>query len=159
MEVKNIGRQKPPPTDEVYQVETALADVSKTPHTEDFLHALGQSALMIIDPEVLTQLLSDARYKGLIPAFSHLNRISNIGKLEAKLLEYDYEALIITSKMEMDEDKYNARDWKFLQSLGMHARFIIHDSFNGHKAKMISEQIRVIRTELSKVKTKGRWLF
>lgn len=113
---------------------------------------------MIIDPEVLALLLEKPKYRNLIPAFSHLNRISNIGPLEAEILELDYEALLLLQEMFMKESKYNASDFILMMSLGMHSRFIIADSYQGHKAKVITEQTRVIRTELTKPK-KGRFIF
>lgn len=157
--VKIFGRgKKKEEEEEQYKREMALADQSRQsmPMTEDYIASLGRSVYMVMDPEV-TALLNNPRksyLKTLIPAFSHLNRVSRIGKTEAEILELDYEFLMLIHKINMSEDEYESKGWAELEALKIYARHIIHDSFGGWKGNLVTEQIKTIRTELEKTKKK-----
>jgi len=126
----------------------------QTPMTEDYIASLGRSVYMVMDPEVTNILSENAQLKSLIPAFSHLNRVSRIGKGEAELLEFDYEYMFLLHTLTMNEDEYETKEAERIEALKLHSRFIIHDSFGGWKGNLVTEQIKTIRTELEKTKKK-----
>jgi len=115
--------------------------------TEEYINSLGRSVFMIMDPDV-TRLLDDEEK----PAFSHLNRVTNIGQKEADLQMLDYEFLSLVDKMNSNEDEYEDKGWKKSLSKRIFARSIINDAFNGWKGKIVTEQIKVIRTQIEKKK-------
>ena len=145
-----------------YQQESAIAEQSRPqgPDSQDAYNSLGRSVYMVMDPEVGAIL--DPRdtngkpkpslLRSLIPAFSHLNRVTKIGKLQAELLDLDYEALILITKMNMTEDEYESEGWRTLEALRIFAQSIVSDSFGGFKADIVTTQLKTIRTELAQEK-------
>lgn len=149
-----FGRKKKEDTE--FQMGIAHAEAARpTPGlTEDYLRSLGRTAYMLMDSEVSGILNDDKNpnFKSLIPAFSHLNRTTNIGNKEAELLMLDYEYINIIHTLNMKEDLYENDGWATLESLKIFARNIIADAYKGWKGKILTEQIKVIRTELEKKK-------
>lgn len=147
-----------------YKEEMALRAESKpqVPGQQDAFASLGRSVYMVMDPEVFAAInpINKAGksipsiFRPLIPAFSHLNRLTKTGKLQAELLELDYEELIIITKMNMLEDEYESNGWLALKSLSIFSQSIISDSFNGFKAGIVTTQLKTIRTELTETKKK-----
>lgn len=150
------GSKKEEQEDEEYQKQSASIQQSSpnSINQRDFAYTIGQSAYMIKHPEVDSMFESDETLAPMTPAFSHLNRVTRIGKLEATLAELDYEELIYIVKMNMTEDEYESKGWLTLKSLLMLSRSIIHDSFGGFKADIITNQMTTIRTQLDKIKKK-----
>jgi len=155
------GRKKRKDQDEEeFKKEVALTELGgemppqSVGLTQDYIYSLGRSVYMIMDPEVNLVLNKKPYLKTLIPAFSHLNRISRIGKQEADLLELDYEFLMLIHKLNMNEDEYENKGWAELESLKLFARHMIHDSFGGWKGNLLTEQVKIIKAELEKPKKK-----
>lgn len=149
-----------------YSREQGLADSYRgsggLPLTEDYIASLGRSVYMVMDPEV-TALINPVDKKGnpietplrsLLPAFSHLNRVSRIGKREAEILALRYRILLLMHKIDMTEDEYENEGGALLDSLEIFATHMIHDSFDGWKGNLVTEQIKTIRTELGEKKQK-----
>lgn len=151
--------KKPDPDDE-YQRAASLSEISRENQSEqqraDFLYSLGRSIYMIQDPILVNVLLEDDEFKAMYAAFSQLNRTTNIGNLDRELLLLDYEALLLINKLNMDEDKYENLGWAKMEALKIFARYMVSDSFHGWKGRLVTEQIKIIRTELEK-KKKGRF--
>jgi len=156
-----FGRNKKEDKDEEFQRDLALTEQSRQPTTpEDYLYSLGRSVYMIMDPEVGAILNpvdgngnpKPSVFRSLIPAFSHLNRTTKIGNKEAELLMLDYEYLSLIHKLNMEEDQYENEGWALLESLKIFARGIINDAREGFKARIATEQIKIIRTETEKKK-------
>lgn len=155
--VLGIGNNKKKEEEEKhFKAEMALAEQQRQgmPLTEDYIASLGRSVYMVMDPEVTKILNENDQLKSLIPAFSHLNRVSRIGKGEAELLEFDYEYMFLLHTLTMNEDEYETKEAERIEALKLHSRFIIHDSFGGWKGNLVTEQIKTIRTELEKTKKK-----
>ena len=154
--------------EEEYRKVMALTEQGKPQGamTEDYIASLGSRVYLIMDPtvtEFLNPLDADGKplpssYREMYPAFSHLNRLSHIGKLQAEILELDYEYLMLIRKMNMDEDEYDSKGWLEIESLKIHATHIISDAFDGWKGKLFTEQSKTIRTEMVETKKK-RWPF
>jgi len=129
----------------------------EAPLTKEYVESLGRSVFMIMDPEVITMLVNDRQLKNLLPAFSHLNRVTNIGKgregaREAELLFLKYKILLIRHKLAMTEDQYEKMGWETLESLEIFARSIISDAREGWKGRLVTEQLKKVTVELEKVK-------
>lgn len=140
--------KKPPDEDEQLQREMIVTGESRPAvMPEEYVASLGRSVFMIMDPDV-TKLLDEEE----MPAFSHLNRVTNIGQKEADLQMLDYEFLSLVDKMNSNEDEYEDKGWKKSLSKRIFARSIINDAFHGWKGKIVTEQIKVIRTQIDKKK-------
>lgn len=162
--------KKEKPRQLTYGEEMALTEVNRpgspAPVDQGMLYSLGRSVYMIMDPEV-TSIIDPrdkngrrlpSQLRSLLPAFSHLNRVSKIGSREADLLELDYEYLMIIHKLNMNEEEFESKGWAELESLKIFARHMINDAFGGWKGNLITEHIKVIKTELKEEK-KSRWPF
>lgn len=153
--VKIFGRGKKDEKDEEFGTDMALTEHSRqSPMSDEMIYSLGRSVYMIMDPEVTGILNADGndQFNALIPAFSHLNRTTNIDKKQAELLTLDYEYLSLIHKLNMNEDEYENVGWAMLESLKIFAHGITSDAFHGWKGKLVTEQIKIIRTELEKKK-------
>lgn len=141
--------------DEEFGKGMAGIEQSNQPQMSDeMISSLGRSVYMVMDPEV-TAILNDKdkpQFQALLPAFSHLNRTTRIGKKQAELLTLNYEYLSLIHKLNMPEDDYENVGWALLESLKIFASGIISDAFEGFKAKVVTEQIKIIRTELERKK-------
>lgn len=168
--VLGLGRGKKKKKEEEmdFRKEQSLAEQYRggggMPLTEDYIASLGRSVYMVMDPEV-TAILNPIDEKGkpipspfrsLVPAFSHLNRVSRIGKNEAEILQLRYRKLMLLHKINMTEDEYESEGGALLESLEIFATHMIHDSFDGWKGNLVTEQIKTIRTELGEQKKKRR---
>ena len=135
--------------------DQALTEQSRPSQMGDeMIYSLGRSVYMVLDPDVSDILKEEgnSQLAALIPAFSHLNRTTNIDKKQAELLTLDYEYLTLIHKLNMNEDEYENVGWAKLESLKIFAMGIISDAFHGWKGKLVTEQIKIIRTELEKKK-------
>lgn len=155
-----LRKKKDDKTEEFKRDMTLTEQQRQTPMTEDYVYSLGRSVYMIMDPEVTAMLNptddngkpKPSQFRSLIPAFSHLNRLSNIDKQQKELLTLDYEFLILIHKLNMNEDQYESVGWAELESLKIFAQNMVSDSFHGWKGKLVTEQIKIIRAELEKKK-------
>lgn len=159
-----LRRDKKKDEDEEYMQNLALTEQGRQTLPEDQLASLGRSVYMIMDPEVTAilnpvdakgRIIDDpklSQFRSLIPAFSHLNRTTNIDKRDATLLMLDYEYLDIIHTLNMKEDNYENEGWALLESLKIFARNIVADSFHGWKGRIMTEQIKIIKTEIEKKK-------
>lgn len=156
MDVKNPFRKdKKPDADEEFTRDMAMSEAGQREQVDaDYLYSLGRSIYMIHDPQL--ELKDDDQFNELYPAFSMLNRTTNIGNLDRELLLLDYEALLLINKINMNEDEYENKGWAKLEALKIFARYMVSDSFHGWKGRLVTEQIKIIRAELEK-KKKG-WL-
>jgi len=119
----------------------------QVPLSEDEIYSIGKAYFSVEDPKVKSII---DKYECLQPfhiIFSPVNRLTKMGSRGAELDELDQEGSILVTKMNMDEDKYDGELWGILDAFKPYGRNVIRDGFNGHKAKMWTEQIRVIRTE------------
>ena len=87
------------------QHEVAMAELARPeqgmPMTEDYVNSLGRSVYSIIDPEVLG-LLTKNKMEFLMPLISHLNRMTNINKLDVELDRLDIEYNFLRLKCTMN---------------------------------------------------------
>lgn len=154
-----MGRKKKEDKDEEFMRDQALADTARggSPLPEDYVYSLGRSVYMIMDPEVSEMLKDDGnpQLKSLIPAFSHLNRTTAIGEKEARLLLLQYEYIGLIHTLNMDEDEYENKGWALLEALEIFARNIVADARHGWKGRLVTEQIKIIKTEIEKKKKGG----
>ena len=138
--------------DEEFQEGVALTEEGRQDTmSAEYMRGLGHSIYVVYDPDVAASF--DEAEK---PAFSHLNRTTNIGKKEAALLELDYKYFSLVGMINMDEDTYDAKGWKRSIGLDIHARAIISDAFHGWKGKLLAEYRKIIRVELEKGKKGDR---
>jgi hypothetical protein len=122
--------------------------------TEDYVNSLGRSVYMVMDPDVMQILHDDEQLKTLIPAASHLNRLTNKDRKATELDMLDYEFLLMIHKLNMNEDDYESAGWAKLQAFIPFFRNLVYDSVGGFKAHMVTEQIKIIKAEIEKQKKK-----
>lgn len=130
--------------------EAALVERSRqqVPSRADMYSSLGSSVYMVEDPEVDNAILENRELSPMYPAFSFLNRLTKHGQLQSELLALDYEALILITKMNSNEDEFEADGWRMLAALEIYAQSIISDSHKGFKAEIVTTQVKSIKTEL-----------
>lgn len=138
------------------QHETAMAERSRPegPMTEEYVNSLGRSVYSIIDPEVLN-LLQTNKLEFFIPLLSHLNRMTKLSKQDVELAKLDLEANFLMFEALRDEGSYNTKQALLVEGIQFFANFILTDSYEGFKAKILAYQMKIIRTELEEKKTKG----
>jgi len=150
-----------------FQKEIVLTEEQRQgmPMTEEYVNSLGRSVYSIIDPEVMA-LLNPMNANGkpiesdlrqLIPALSHLNRMTQIGKDDVELDRLDLEYIFLRMKCTMNESDYTTGKAGLIESLQFYANHIPTDACDGFKAKLLAYTMKIIRTELEEKKTKG-WL-
>ena len=147
MKIFNRGKKEPDKDEQFARDMTGIEESRPAVMPEEYINSLGRSVFMIMDPDVIALLTDEEK-----PAFSHLNRVTNIGQKEAGLQMLDYEFLSLVDKMNTNEDEYEDKGWKKSLSKRIFARGIINDAFKGFKAKIVTEQIKVIRTQVEKKK-------
>jgi len=148
-----------------YQKEVVLTEQNRQgmPMTEEYVNSLGRSVYSIIDPEVMALLNPidangkpiESDLRQLIPALSHLNRMTQINKLDVELDRLDLEYIFLRMKCSMNEEDYDTEKAGLIESLQFYANHIPTDAFEGFKAKLLAYQMKIIRTELEEKKTKG----
>lgn len=119
---------------------------------EDYVYSLGRSVYMVLDPDVMEVLKQDPKLQTLIPAASHLNRLTRKDRKAMELDMLDYEFLLQIHKLNMNEDDYETTGWAKLQAFVPFFRNIVYDSVDGFKARVVTEQIKVVKAELEKKK-------
>lgn len=143
--------------DEEFQRELAAGEQHPPPGqmlTEDYVNSLGRSVYMVMDPDVMKILSEDEQLRTLIPAVSHLNRLTKKDQNAMRLDMLDYEFLLMIHKLNMNEDEYETTGWAKLQAFVPFFRNLVYDSVDGFKAKVVTEQIKVIKAELEKKRRK-----
>jgi hypothetical protein len=136
------------------------AEESRPMSEEDraMIYSLGRSVYMIKDPDLDSWLLdSENKLRNTYPAFSMVNRTTNIGQQDREIMMLDYEYLLLINKLNMNEDEYENKGWASLAAMEIYARYMLNDSFHGWKGRLVTEQIKKIVTEIEKTKKKG-WL-
>jgi len=126
------------------------------PLTEDYVNSLGRSVYSIIDPEVISEVTKrGSKLKWIVPAISHLNRMTNLSKTDVEILKLDLDALFYEYEALREEGEYDTKEALLTSALQIFSNIIPADSFQGFKAKLLAYQMKVIRTELEEKKTKG----
>lgn len=138
------------------QHEEAMAERSRPegPMTDEYVNSLGRSVYSIIDPEVLAAIQKN-KLDSFLPLLSHLNRMTQLTKQDVDLAKLDLEANFLMFEALRDEGKYNTKQALLVENLQFFANFMLTDSFEGFKAKILAYQMKIIRTELEEKKTKG----
>uniref|UniRef100_A0A6H1ZYQ4 Uncharacterized protein n=1 Tax=viral metagenome TaxID=1070528 RepID=A0A6H1ZYQ4_9ZZZZ len=134
------------------------AEESQPMSEEDraMIYSLGRSVYMIQDPDFNTWLLDEEnKLRNSYPAFSMVNRTTNIGQHDKELLLLDYEYLLLINKLNMNEDEYENEGWASLAAMDIYARYMVNDSLQGWKGRLVTEQIKHIVTEIQKTKKRG----
>jgi len=156
--VKIFGRRKKEPDpDEQFQQNQALNQGNIM--SEEVRASLGQSVYMVHDPYVHEAFRDkdNELLETMLPAFSFLNRTTNIDKAEKELLFWQYKRLMTLTRLTMKERDYNTKWWLQQEALQIYAMGILNDAEGGWKGKLVTEQIRKIITELRKPEKKGRF--
>ena len=147
-----------------HQKNVVYAEESRTrnPMTEDYVSSLGRSVYSIIDPEVveiIKKIVEGEKFNDLawlVPAISHLNRMTQItNKTDLEIVKLDYDALFLEYEALRNEGDYDVQKALLTDALQIFANFIPADAWDGFKAKLLSYQMKIIRTELEEKKTKG----
>jgi hypothetical protein len=122
--------------------------------SDEGVASLGSSVYMVIDPDVLQIINEHKELKAFRILVSHLNRLTKKDKrtMDLDTLDTDYQVLI--HKLNMNEDDYENEMWGLLEALRMFLRSSNCDSIDGFKARVVTEQIKVIKTQLEQVKKK-----
>jgi hypothetical protein len=148
---KNKEKEK---RDEEYLETQGLTETgrpsSSTPLPQEYLASLGTSYYLLMDEDVHGMLKRNNELKGLLPAYSHLNRTTKITPKQAELLKLDYDFVILIHELNMDEDAYETTLWSTLEGLQIYGANMISDAIEGWRGKLVTEQIKVIRTVLER---------
>lgn len=155
-------KKKEPDPDEEFQKNVVLTEEQGqgSDRWDDEVRAsLGRSVYMIHDPYVHAAFADDNNplLKTMLPAFSFLNRTTNIEKDEKELLTLQYKRLMILAKLTMKEDEYNTKWWLQQEAFQIYAMGILNDAEGGWKGRLVTEQIRKIITELRQPEKKRRF--
>jgi hypothetical protein len=143
--------------DEQFQKDLVAGEQHPPPGqmlTEDYVNSLGRSVYMVMDPDVLAILAKYPELKGLRIMASHLNRLTKKDKkcLELDRLDTDYQILI--HKINCDEDEFESGLWAVLEAFRHFLRTSNYDNIDGFKARIVTEQIKIVKAELEKVRKK-----
>lgn len=153
--VKILGRNKEKKEKEMdFKKGLVLTEQSRQTLTPEYVDSLGRSVYMIYDEEVI-KLLEENDLNHLIPALSFLNRVTSEGKQSVEIDMLDLEAIFLKEKILMEEETYEEKTCKLLDTLQFFANHIPTDAFEGFKAKLLAYQMKVIRTELEEKKKRG----
>ena len=138
------------------QRDLALSEASRpqSQYMEEYVNSLGRSVYSIIDPDV-AKLLKKHKLESLIPALSHLNRMTQIHKDDVEIDRLDLEYIFLRLKCTMKEHEYSTEQAQVIETLKFFAMHIPTDSFEGFKAKLLAYTMKIIKTELEEKKTKG----
>lgn len=156
--VKLFGRgNEEKKEDEEFQRELAAGEQHPPPgqmFPDDYVNSLGRSIYMAMDPDVRQLLSKYPELDDYVISTSHLNRLTKKDRkaIELDILDYDYQILL--HKILTSEDEYESKQWSILQALRQFQRTGCYDSLDGFKAKVVTEQIKVIKAELEKKRGK-----
>lgn len=142
--------------------EAALGSLQgPTTSLEEYQNSLGRTVYMIMDSDVTAFLAGKINDKGeaegpladMLPAFSHMNRLTKITKHEAELLKLQYDYLVMRKRMSIPEHMYDSQLGGALEALRIYAANMVNDNIDGFKAKIATEQIK--RVDVGLIKKKG----
>jgi len=148
---KVMGRGK---NKEAEEFKRNMALTTAMPSQEDYTKWLGPNVYSIIDDKIVA-LLVDEDMEFMLPLLSHLNRMTQLNKDDVKMARYDLEASFLMFEALRDEGDYNAKRAMLTENLQFFANFILTDSFEGFKAKIMAYQMKISRFEFED-KKKGR---
>jgi hypothetical protein len=143
--------------DEQFQKDLVAGEQHPPPGqmlTEDYVNSLGRSVYMVMDPDVLAILAEYPQLKSFRIAVSHLNRLTRKDKNAMALdtLDNDYQVLI--HKINANEDDYENSLWAVYEALRQFMRNASYDNVDGFKARIVTEQIKIVKAELEKKQKK-----
>jgi len=159
-------KKKEPDPDEEFQRSEVLAeqqaDAARSADriADEMRASLGRTIYMVYDPDVQDTFVDDKKpiLNSMLPAFSFLNRTTNIDEKEKRLLQLEYEQLKILAELGMKEEDYETRGWLEQEAFGIYAMGIMNDAEGGWKGKLLTEQIKKIITELRQPEKKRSFL-
>jgi len=156
--VKLFGRDKEEKkADEEFQKELAAGEQHPPPGTmlpEDYVNSLGRSVYMVMDPDVIAILAEYPQLKSFRIAISHLNRLTRKDKMAMQLDTLDADYLVLINKINSNEDDYENSLWGIYEALRMFMRNANCDNIDGFKARIVTEQIKIVKAELEKKQRK-----
>ena len=126
-----------------------------------YMDSLGQRSYMILDPTMIDfiagpvdQKTGEAKGKlsHLLPAFSHLNRLTKIKPKEAELMKLQLDYLIMRTRVSVPEHEYDEKLGGSLESLRFAGLAMINDNVEGFKAKVVTEQTKFVDVGIRKQK-------
>jgi hypothetical protein len=154
--VKLFGRGKEQEkADEEFAKELAAGEQHPPPGQmlpEDYVNSLGRSVYMVMDPDVMQIIDSDPQLKSFRIAISHLNRLTKKDKTSMQLDTLDADYLVLINKINSNEDDYENRLWAIYEALRMFMRNANCDNIDGFKARIVTEQIKIVKAEIEKKK-------
>lgn len=116
-----------------------------------------EHALKIL--EVLKTLnLRLSKFQKIVPyliLLSPLMRLTNIDEKEVKMLKRRVSIMIRRDILDMDEEELELTDVNFYEALKIMCWNAIGDSFMGQKARIVTEQKKIIETKFTEPKKKG----
>jgi hypothetical protein len=143
--------------DEEFQKELVAGEQHPPPEqmlTEDYVNSLGRSVYMVMDPDVIAILAEYPQLKSFRIAISHLNRLTRKDKTAMELDTLDADYLILINKINSYEDDYENNLWGIYEALRMFMRNANCDNIDGFKARIVTEQIKIVKAELEKKQKK-----
>jgi hypothetical protein len=156
--VKLFGRGKEQEkADEDFQKELAAGEQHPPPGTmlpEDYVNSLGRSVYMVMDPDVMRIIDETPQLKSFRIATSHLNRLTRKDKNAMMLDTLDADYLVLINKINSNEDVYENSLWGIYEALRMFMRNANCDNIDGFKARIVTEQIKIVKAELERPKKK-----
>ena len=156
--VKLFGKGKEEKkADEEFQKELAISEQHPPPGqmlSEDYVNSLGRSVYMVMDPDVMQIIGEVPQLKSFRIATSHLNRLTRKDKAAMMLDTLDADYLVLINKINANEDDYENGLWAIYEALRMFMRNANCDNIDGFKARIVTEQIKIVKAELEKPKRK-----
>ena len=128
----------------------ASADAQKSQDpTMDYLAMLGKFGYLVGDDRIVQYIQNHPEFYCLIPALSPVNRTTkHIDKVDAHIQWLDFQILYTMLEMTMNPDDYENGGLEVIQGFEIFSTTQISDGFQGWKGNILTQQVKVTRTEI-----------
>lgn len=137
--------------DLVLSEQQAETDTAQDPYNA--IRIAERDKIMLTDQTLSQYLIQNPHFHAFIPALAAVNRTTkHISKSDAKVMWLDFQILHCMEEMCMSPEIFEAGALEFLQGLEIYEGSLISDGYEGWKGRIITEQKKIIATEIRKGK-------
>jgi hypothetical protein len=128
-----------------------MEDAQRGQDPNEYAEQLTRASAFTHDDRIDDFFKKHPEYNALIPAFSPVNRTTkHISKQDAKIAWLDQQILFTMLETTMSPEAYEAGAMEILQGFEIFGNTQISDGYEGFKAKVLTQQTKVIRAEEAK---------
>jgi hypothetical protein len=125
-----------------------IADAQRGTDPNEYAEQLTRANAFTHDDRIDDFFKRHPEYAAFIPAFSPVNRTTkHISKQDAKIAWLDNQILFTMTEMTMSPDDYENGAMEIIQGFEIYGNTQISDGFDGFKAKVLTEQRKVITAQ------------